>query len=408
MPLLDLHRLRGQDLNLRPSGYEPDELPDCSTPRRVLRLQRSRAYAQDDRTGYGGSNAFPSELPGSMESIEPAIPSLPKIHLHCHLEGSLRAQTFVELTGRYGLSTRYQPGRAEVAGPTDPAHVYDFSTFAEFLLIFAAVSRALASPDDYARLAREFVADALAQNVVYGELFISPSVWSFFHRGLDIAATIRSIVAELREARTHGVEFSLIVDVTRNFGADSAMRTAQLAALLAGDGVIGIGLGGDEARFPAELFADVFAFARAQGLHTVAHAGEAAGASSVSAAIEIGAERIGHGVRAIEDPAVVARLRESDIALEISPTSNARTGFVPAEIEHPLYQLDAAGVSVTIDADDPAIFGASISQEYALVAQRAGMESLRRFIANAADASFLPPAAKSVLRREVLTNHVRS
>jgi adenosine deaminase len=276
------------------------------------------------------------------------------------------------------------------------------------LLIFAAVSRALASPDDYARLAREFVTDALAQNVVYGELFISPSVWGFFHRELDISATIRSIVAELRAARAHGVDFSLIVDVTRNFGVDSAMRTAQLAATLTGEGVIGIGLGGDEARFPAELFADVFAFGRANGLHTVAHAGEAAGAQSVAAALDIGAERIGHGVRAIEDPAVVARLRENGIALEVSPTSNARTGVVPPSVEHPLHQLDASGVRITLDADDPAIFGTSISQEYALVAQRAGLETLRRFIANAADASFLPPAAKSALRREVVASNVRT
>jgi aminodeoxyfutalosine deaminase len=333
-----------------------------------------------------------------MESIEPTVASLPKIHLHCHLEGCLRAQTFVELTRRYGLSTRYQPGKAEVAGPTDPAQVYEFSTFPEFLLIFAAVSRALASPDDYARLAREFVADALTQNVVHGELFISPSVWAFFHRELDISATIRSIVAELRAARAQGVEFSLIVDVTRNFGVDSAMRTAQRAATLAGDGVIGIGLGGDEANFPAELFGDVFAFARANGLHTVAHAGEAAGAQSVAAALDIGAERIGHGVRAIEDPAVVARLRDRGIALEVSPTSNARTGVVPAWLEHPLYQLDASGVRITLDADDPAIFGTSISQEYALVGQREGLETLRRFIANAAEASFLEPEAKAALR----------
>ena len=358
--------------------------------------------------GYGGSNAFPSETFETMQSTEPAIASLPKIHLHCHLEGSLRAQTFVELTRRYGVSTRYRPGQPELPGPTDPAEVYQFSGFPEFLLIFAAVSRALASPDDYARLAREFVADALAQNVVYGELFISPSVWSFFHRDLDLAATIRSMVAELRTARAHGVELALIVDVTRNFGAESAMRTARLAASLAGDGVIGIGLGGDEANFPPELFAEVFDFARAQGLHTVAHAGEAAGAASVVGALSIGAERIGHGVRALEDPGVVALLRERGIALEISPTSNARTGVVPADVQHPLHQLDASGVRVTIDADDPAIFGTSISQEYALVAQRAGMETLRRFIANAADASFLAPAAKSTLRREVLMNHVRS
>lgn len=321
--------------------------------------------------------------------IERAIESLPKIHLHCHLEGTLRAQTFVDLTRRYGLSTRYRPGQAELAGPTDPARVYEFADFAEFLLIFAAVSRALARPDDYAQLAREFVADALAQNVVYGELFISPSVWSFFHRDLDVRATIRDIVTELNAAKAHGAQFHLILDVTRNFGADSAMKTARLAASLAGEGVIGIGMGGDETRFPAQLFADVFAYARAHGLHAVAHAGEAAGAESVRAAVEIGAERIGHGVRAIEDPAVVELLREREIALEVCPTSNARTGVAPADASHPLYALDAQGVQVTIDADDPAIFGTSISQEYALVARHAGAAALERYIRNAAGAAFM-------------------
>jgi aminodeoxyfutalosine deaminase len=347
--------------------------------------------------GYGGSNAFPSEAPLTMEAIDRAIAALPKIHLHCHLEGCLRAQTFVDLTQRYGLSTRYRPGQSELPGPADPAQVYEFADFAEFLLVFAAVSRALASPDDHARLAREFVADALAQNVVYGELFISPSVWSFFHRDLDVRATIRAILSELRAARAHGVDFSLIVDVTRNFGAESAMRTARLAASMAGEGVIGIGLGGDEANFPAELFGDVFAYARAQGLHTVAHAGEGDGAQSVRAAVDIGAERIGHGVRAVEDPAVVALLRERGVTLEISPTSNARTGVVPLDVEHPLRALDASGVLVTIDADDPAIFGTSISREYALVAQHAGIAALQRFVAQAVDASFLEPAAKAAL-----------
>jgi adenosine deaminase len=336
-----------------------------------------------------------------MRSVDPAVASLPKIHLHCHLEGCLRAQTFVDLARKYGVSTRYRPGEDEVPGPTDPSQVYRFTDFPEFLLIFAAVSRTLASPDDYALLAREFVADALAQNVVYGELFVSPSVWSYFHRELDLASTIRSIIAELRAARTQGVEFSLIVDVTRNFGAESAMKTARLAASLAGDGVIGIGLGGDEARFPADGYADVFAFARAQGLHTVAHAGEAAGAQSVRAALEIGAERIGHGIRAIDDRAVVETLRERGIALEICPTSNARTGVVRAGQEHPMYALDAGGIRVTIDADDPAIFGTSISQEYALIEQHAGMATLRRFVAQAADAAFLGPAAKATLRERL-------
>ncbi|HVA26818.1 MAG TPA: adenosine deaminase [Candidatus Baltobacteraceae bacterium] len=333
-----------------------------------------------------------------MRPIDPAIASLPKIHLHCHLEGSLRAETFVELARRYGVSTRFNPRGEELAGPTDPALVYRYANFQEFLLTFAAVSRALATPDDYARLAREFVADALAQNVVYGELFVSPSVWAFFHPELDIAATIRSVVAELRAARVRDVDFKLIVDVTRNFGADSAMRTAQIAASLAGEGVIGIGLGGDEARFPPALFEDVFAFARANGLRGVAHAGEAAGAQSVRDAIELlGAERIGHGIRALEDPRVVELLRERAIPLEVNPTSNYATGVVGRDDAHPLAELDAQGLAIVIDADDPAMFETSISADYAYVAETLGIDALRRFIASAVEAAFLSDAEKRAL-----------
>ena len=334
-----------------------------------------------------------------MDSSDPAIIRQPKIHLHCHLEGSLRAETFVELARRSGVSTRYRPGGEAIDGPTDPALVYRYADFQEFLLTFAAVSRALARPDDYARLAREFVADALEQNVVYGELFISPSVWSFFHPELDIVATIRTLIQELRAAKD--VNFSLIVDVTRNFGAEGAMETAQLVAPLAGEGVIGIGLGGDEVRFPPELFADVFAFARANGLHTVAHAGEAGGPESVSRALAIGAERIGHGIRALEDPAVVAELRERRIPLEVCPGSNYATGVVKAGDIHPVAALDAAGLIVTIDADDPTMFATSITREYDYVARELGMPALQRFIGNAVEASFLEPTAKQALRERV-------
>ena len=344
-------------------------------------------------------------------SLEAAIHVMPKLHVHCHLEGTLRPQTFLELTERDGISTRYEPstsargahaGGDTSQGPRDLDTVYHFADFTEFLLIFAAVSRALRLPEDYARMAREFVADARARNVVYGELFVSPSVWRFFHPGLDVREATAAIVGELRRASKGDAEFALIFDVTRNFGPKSAMETARLAAALAGDGVIGIGLGGDEARYPAELFADAFAFARAQGLHTVAHAGEAAGSQSVCAAIErLGAERIGHGIRALEDPDVVAMLVQRNVPLEICPTSNFSTGVADRRKPHPIVDLDAAGIPIVIDADDPALFGTSIDAEYRYVAETLGFEQLTRFVENAIEASFASEERKRALRERV-------
>jgi aminodeoxyfutalosine deaminase len=332
---------------------------------------------------------------------------IPKVHLHCHLEGSLRGATFVELAAKHGVPLRYHPEgtesaafRDEASEPVDPAQPYRFKDFAEFLLAFAAVSRSLAEPADYARLAREFVEDALAQNVVYGELFISPSVWTFFHRQLDVRACTEAIVGELRAARPQAT-FKLIVDLTRNFGEPSAMRTAHLAASLTDLDVIGVGLGGDEARFPAALFVEPFAYAGAHGLHRVAHAGEAAGPQSVRDAVDLlGAQRIGHGIAALHDPAVVELLARRGVALEICPTSNVLTGAaLPGRNAY--VEFDRAGCVVIIDADDPTMFGTSIEDEYALVERTAGSDALVRYVRNAVDASFAGAAEKAAMHAAV-------
>lgn len=330
----------------------------------------------------------------------PLAARIPKLHLHCHLEGCLRGETFVELARRYGVPLRYRPGSDASAAPRDdgdPADPYRFADFREFLYAFAAVNRALGHPDDYARLAREFAVDALEQNVVYGELFVSPSVWTFFHPELDVRETVAAIAGELRAARPRA-QFNLIVDLTRNFGSENAMRTAQLAASLTDLGVVGIGLGGDEARFPPELFTGAFAWAKAAGLHVVAHAGEAADAQSVRHAVErLGARRIGHGIAALDDPTTLELLARNRIPLEVCPTSNAVTG-VARDGEHAFIQLDRAGCVVTIDADDPAMFKTSIEQEYAIVEQAAGSQMLGRFVENAIEASFAGDALKAALR----------
>jgi adenosine deaminase len=324
--------------------------------------------------------------------------------LHCHLEGTLQAPTFLDLTERYGFSTRYQPGAPRERQPADvrdPERVYDFADFREFLLAFAAVSRALAAPEDYARLAREYVRDALAQNVVHAELFVSPSVWTFFHPELDVRACFEGMRSEFDRCSDR-LAVRLIVDLTRNFGIESGMETARLAASLTDLGVVGIGLGGDEARFPAEHFADAYAFARSEGLHRVAHAGEAAGAQSVRDAVErLDAERVGHGIRAIEDDSVVELLVRREVALECCPTSNVRTGVAAEKERNPLFELIDRGVRVTIDADDPAMFRASVTDEYAFVAQRIGAAGLVGLVENAIDASFASPAEKAAMRERL-------
>lgn len=326
---------------------------------------------------------------------------IPKVHLHCHLEGTLRARTFVEFANLHGLPLRYEPaGRPPRTGEVDPADPYRFADFHEFLMTFAAVSRALAVPDDYGRLTREFVEDALAGNVAYGELFVSPSVWTFFHPELDVRAAFATIASELRAA-SPAADFRLIVDLTRNFGFERAVETAKLATTLTAHGVVAVGLGGDEARFPPEPYADAFALARATGLRCVAHAGEAAGPESVRAAVEVlGAERIGHGIAALRDPEVVRMLADRGIPLEICPTSNKLTGAA-LDGEHAFVEFDRAGCIVTVDADDPALFGTSIQAEYALVERIAGPDALARYVANAVDASFASPEQKRGLHARV-------
>jgi adenosine deaminase len=333
--------------------------------------------------------------------------AMPKVQLHCHLEGTLRATSFVNLARKHGVALSYRPHEAgpfpEDEPPADASDPYAFHDFEGFLLAFAAVSRSLAEPDDYRLLASEYLEDAVAQNVVYAELFVSPSVWLFFHKTIDVRACMTAI-REACEAtrRAHGIEVALIVDLTRNFGVESAMRTAKLAVEMKDLGVIGVGLGGDEAHYPAEIFKDCFAFARENGLRCVAHAGESAGAASVRAAVEIlRAERIGHGIRALEDPSVVRLLVDRKIPLEVCPTSNFLTGVALGEAPHPLVDLDAAGCTVTIDADDPAIFKTTLTDELVYAAEMAGDDALVRFTRNAIEASFAPAETKARLRKRL-------
>jgi adenosine deaminase len=330
--------------------------------------------------------------------MEPSafVRALPKVQLHCHLEGTVAAATFRELANVHGVGIGAR-------GSVPLEETYAFASFREFLLTFADVCRTLRTPDDFARIAREYAQDARAQNVRYAELFVSPSVWTYFHRGLDVRSVVRALRGEFdAAARDGGPEVRLICDLTRNFGLERAAATARQAVELAEFGVIGIGLGGDEANFPPELYAEPFAFGRAHGLRTVVHAGEAAGAGSVRNAIEVlGAERIGHGVRALEDDALVDDLARRGIALELCPTSNRLTGAVAPGAAHPIGELDRRGVVCVIDADDPALFSTTLSAEYALVERQLGATAVARFARQAVESSFAPADLKSRLRAEM-------
>jgi adenosine deaminase len=315
---------------------------------------------------------------------QPFLRALPKVQLHCHLEGTVRPATLRELAVRVGLHLAED--------------CYRFETFAEFLLAFQTVCKALDNPDAFARVAREYVEDAVAQGVRYAELFISPSVWTFFHRSIDAPACVKAIRDALRHDR---IEVALICDVTRNFGPERAQLTAKIAADWQEHGVIGIGLGGDEKKFPAALFAESFALARRNGLHVVAHAGEVDGAQSVRDAIDVlGAERIGHGIRSIDDPELIALLVQRRIPLEVCPTSNRRTGACAADLVHPIAELDAAGVVVTLDVDDPAMFGCTLLEEYALLERELGRDVVIRIGRNGIEASFADRTRKAALLNE--------
>ena len=328
-----------------------------------------------------------------MSTMAIDLLTLPKVQLHCHLEGTVRAATFRALAAKYHV---------DLGDRADPARTYAFTTFGEFLLLFAKVAETLREPDDFARIARDYVVDAAAQGVAYAEIFVSPSVWTFFHKTLDVRATVEAIRAALDDCgRPLGIEVALIADLTRNFGVEKAEASARQAVGLRDLGVIGVGLGGDETNYPPERYERAYAIAREGGLHGVVHAGEAAGPASVRAAVEVlEAERIGHGVRAIEDPAVVALLAERGIPLEVCPTSNRLTGAAPAHAAHPLGALDAAGCIITIDADDPAMFGTTLLDEYRWVAGTFGEDAVVRFARNAIDASFAPEPTKAALREK--------
>ncbi len=272
---------------------------------------------------------------------------IPKAELHVHLEGSIEPATLQEIDPSLSL--------AEIEAHTT------YEDFAGFLRAYVWVNKRLETPEHYALALRRLASTLSAQGVVYAEITLSAGV--ILWKGQDLEAIYSALWEETRRAP---IEIRWILDAIRQFGAEAARPVVEFAARARQRGVVAFGIGGDEVRGPAREFAEVFHEARAAGLRLTCHAGETAGSESVREALAIGAERIGHGIAAIEDEALMAELRERAIPLEVCVTSNVRTGVVASPATHPLRRLYERGVPVLINTDDPALFGCTLASEYEL------------------------------------------
>jgi len=281
----------------------------------------------------------------------------PKIELHVHLEGTVRPQTLLEIARRndYALPADTVEGLAGL---------YRFTDFRHFIEVWVLTTNALRTEADFRQVVVDYAAEARTHGAVYFEGIFSPA--ERVRRGCSWEAIYEGVCAGAQEARElHGVEVRLTPDITRGFTQEEARTTVEWAARYRDRGVVGVGLGGLEAEFPPEPYADVFRLAKSLGLGSVPHAGEVAGAASVRGALEaLGADRLRHGIRAEEDPGLVRELAGRGTVLDVCPLSNLRTGAVRSLAEHPLPRLVAAGVRCSISTDDPAMFGTDLTQDY--------------------------------------------
>jgi adenosine deaminase len=312
----------------------------------------------------------------------------PLVEIHRHLDGNVRLETVLDLGRQHGVDLpawTIEELRPYVQIVTREPSLMDF--IAKFEMLRRIVV-------DYAavrRIVRENLEDAVREGIDYVELRFSPRFMAEYH-GLDTFGVAEAACDALEEAADLPVKAKLIGIISRHYGPEVGWTELDAAIRLRDRGIVALDLAGDEAGFPGELFVEHFRKAREAGLHVIAHAGEAAGAESVrQAVLGLEAERIGHGIRAIEDPAVVDLLLERGIPLEVCPTSNVHTSTVPDLRSHPLPELLARGLTVTLNTDDPSISGIDLAHEYRVVQDELGLgeDDLRKLQENAVAAAFL-------------------
>lgn len=328
------------------------------------------------------------------------IAGLPKAELHVHHVGSASPRIVSALSARHPDSKV----PTDVEALTD---YFQFTDFAHFIQVYLSVVDLVRTADDVRLLTYEVARDMARQNIRYAELTVTP--YSSVRRGIDD----RAFMDAIEDARTAaedelGVVLRWCFDIPGEAGLESAEETLRLATTdkLRPEGLVSFGLGGPEIGVPRPQFKPYFDRAIAAGLHSVPHAGETTGPGTVwDALTDLRAERIGHGTSSAQDPKLLAHLAEHRIPLEVCPTSNIATRAVATLDEHPIRQFVAAGVPVTINSDDPPMFGTDLNNEYAVAARLLDLDErgIAALAKNAVDASFLDPAGKSKLVAEIDT-----
>ena len=323
-----------------------------------------------------------------------AIRAMPKVELHVHLEGAIRPETLLRLAAR----NKVDLPATDVAGLRE---WYRFTDFPHFVEVYLTICRCLRTPEDIELIARDFLAGQAAQNVLHSEVTFT-ALTHHANTGMPFDEQLDALNrARDWGRREHGVSMLMIIDIARDFtSAEDQLKVAVWVIEGHGNGVCALGLGGFEVGYPPEASRPAVDRAAEAGVPAVVHAGETAGAESVRGAVEaLGAVRIGHGVRALEDPSLIEDLRKSQTMLEVCPSSNACLGVVERIEDHPLPRLMEAGLNVSVNSDDPPMFDTTLTRELELAHSvfDLSFDDLRRLQINAAQASLLPEAEKSDL-----------
>lgn len=324
------------------------------------------------------------------------IRRLPKAELHLHLEGTVTPETLVELSRRHD------------GAPLDPEQaraLYRYTDFTGFLMAFKAISEHLQTAEDYELIAWRMLERLARQGVVHAEVYVSVGV-VYYWRRCDFEPLFEGMErARVRAERELGISVYWIFDAVRHFGVEEAAKVFRKAAEMrrAYPSIIGIGIGGDERRTGAEPFRDLYAEARDAGLRLTAHAGETTGPESIWGALNIGAERLGHALSAVHDAELMEVLAQRQVPVEICVTSNVKTGCCLQVEDHPLRRYFDAGLMVTVNSDDPALFHSDLDQEYVTAQEHFDFtnEHLRELAANSIEASFLPAERKVTILRGI-------